>query len=596
MDKTKSNLFKGFRTFLVVGFIAFPILVIVTLINHNSIPLLVEESSKTDVLGERAHNVSINVLKEGENVTLTVTPQAMGEKGQNVTGSEVGAKDNILEDKAHDVLPASEESIPKKTTSDIDQKNQIIANLSNDSYLFDTVTNDKLLNELLAPTFDGGSCLSRYQSYLYRKTSPHKPSSYLISKLRNYEKLHRRCGPLTKSFDKVLKMGKNSSKNIAAAKCKYLVWTAVNGLGNRMITLAATFLYAILTDRVLLVRFGSDMVGLFCEPFPNSSWLLPQNFPYRKDQKNIETYESLLNRTRYSNVYWPSVLILNTQHTHGGHNNFFHCDHSQSLLEKVPVLILKSNQYFSPSLFMIPTFGQELSKMFPEKDTVFHHLGRYLFHPSNEVWDAISRFYKDHLAKENDRIGLQVRIYNTHRAPHETIIGEILACAFKHNLLPQLGHHKSVTFPSKNNTSKAVLVVSLFSEYGEKLRAMYLRNTTVTGEVVRVYQPSHEGHQKSYDNSHNIKAWTEIYLLSLCQALITSSKSTFGYVAQSLGGLKPWILQRAYGEQIPDPPCLQAVSMEPCLHHPPKHDFYYSVLNKGDMSNYIASVISWLRS
>ncbi|KAI9084485.1 hypothetical protein K1719_033473 [Acacia pycnantha] len=221
---------------------------------------------------------------------------------------------------------------------------------------------------------------------------------------------------------------------------------------------------------------------------------------------------------------------------------------------------------------MIPSFGQELSKMFPEKDTVFHHMGRYLFHPSNEVWDAISRFYEAHLAKENDRIGLQVRIYNTHRATHETIIGEILACAFKHNLLPQLGHHKSVTSPSKNNTSKAVLVASLYSEYGEQLRAMYLRNTTVTGEVVRVNQPSHEGHQKSNDNSHNIKAWTEIYLLSLCHVFITSPKSTFGYVAQSLGVLKPWILQIAYGEQIPDPPCLQAVSMEPYLHYPPKHD------------------------
>ncbi|KAI9084496.1 hypothetical protein K1719_033484 [Acacia pycnantha] len=170
MDKTKLNTFKGFRTFVVVGFIAFPILVIVTLINHNSIPLLIEESSQTDVLGERAGNVSTNVLKEGEDVSLTVTPQAMGEKGQNVTGSEV------------------------------DQKNQVIVNLSNDSYLSDTVANDKLLNELLAPTFDEGSCLSR------------------------------------------------------------------------MITLAASFLYAILTDRVLLVRFGSDMVGLFCEPFPNSSW------------------------------------------------------------------------------------------------------------------------------------------------------------------------------------------------------------------------------------------------------------------------------------------------------------------------------------
>lgn len=452
-------------------------------------------------------------------------------------------------------------------------KSPSIADLNNDdSSPSSSIANDKLLDELLAPTFDEGSCLSRYQSYLYRKASPHKPPSYLKFKLRKYELLHRSCGPLSKSFEKVMKMGIKSSRNVAATKCKYLVWTAANGLGNRIVTLAAAFLYAILTDRVLLVRFGSDMVGLFCEPFPGSSWLSPRNFPYRKEQKHFETYESMLNKTNSPKELWPSFLILNLQHTHDGHNNFFHCDHSQVLLQEVPVLILRSDQYFAPSLVMIPSFRQELSKMFPEKDTVFHHLGRYLFHPSNEAWDLISRFYQAHLTKANERIGIQIRVYNTRRSPHQTVVNEILACALKHNLLPELDKQKTVKLPLKNNTSKAVLVASLYSEYGQKLRAMYVSNTTVTGEVIRVYQPSHEEHQKSKDNMHNIKAWTEIYLLSLCDALITSPKSTFGYVAHGLGGLKPWILQKAYGEQIPDPPCQRAVSMEPCFHYPPKHD------------------------
>lgn len=453
----------------------------------------------------------------------------------------------------------------------------MVANSSNNSYESSSVTNDKLLDELLAPNFDEGSCLSRYQSYLYRKASPHKPSSYLKSKLRKYEQLHRSCGPLAKSFDKVMKMNTKSSKSVGATKCKYIVWTASNGLGNRMITMAAAFLYAILTDRVLLVKFGSDMVNLFCEPFPRSSWLSPQNFPYRKGRKPIETYESMLNKTKNSNELWPSFLVLNLQHTHDGHNNFFHCDHSQVLLQKVPVLILRSDQYFVPSLFLIPSFREELGKMFPEKDTIFHHLGCYLFHPSNEAWEFITKFYQSHLAKANERIGLQIRVYNTRRSPHQTVINEILSCTHKHKLLPELDTQKSETSLLKNNnnntTSKAVLVVSLYSEYGEKLSAMYMTNTTVTGEVVRVYQPSHEEHQKLNDNMQSIKAWTEIYLLSLCDAIITSPKSTFGYVAHSLGGLKPWILEKVYGEQlIPDPPCRQALSMEPCHHYPPKHD------------------------
>ncbi|KAL6569260.1 hypothetical protein OROMI_013774 [Orobanche minor] len=438
-----------------------------------------------------------------------------------------------------------------------------------------TIANDKLLDGLLVSSFgDEASCLSRYQSYLYRKASPRKPSKYLISKLRNYEHLHRSCVLNTESYNKIMRKDAKFSKIDASSRCKYIVWTASNGLGNRMLTLAAAFLYAILTDRVHLVEFRADMIGLFCEPFPDSSWLLPRNFPYWKDQKHIETYENMLknNKENSSHEVLPQFLILNLQHTHDGRTNLFHCDRSQDLLQKIPVLILLSDQYFVPSLFMIPSFRQDLRKMFPDIDTVFHHLGRYLFHPSNEAWELIRNYYNANLAEAKERIGLQIRVFNTHKGSHDTIISEIIACTLQHKLLPELDMQKSATSPLTKPTSKVVLVASLYSEYGEKLRTMYQANTTMTREVIRVYQPTHEERQKSNDGMHNIKAWTEIYLLSLCDALVTSSKSTFGYIAHSLGGLKPWILQRTYGETIPDPPCQRAKSMEPCFHYPPKYD------------------------
>jgi xyloglucan fucosyltransferase len=56
---------------------------------------------------------------------------------------------------------------------------------------------DKLLEGLLVSGFDEASCISRSQSHFYHKPSPHKPSPYLISKLRKYEELHRKCGPNT---------------------------------------------------------------------------------------------------------------------------------------------------------------------------------------------------------------------------------------------------------------------------------------------------------------------------------------------------------------------------------------------------------------
>ncbi|KAK7264009.1 hypothetical protein RJT34_31611 [Clitoria ternatea] len=550
-----------FRTLLVVGSITFPILLTFTLIHQNSIFGLVEGFSKINVLAAT-----------GTGRVQNITVQAEGQIDQNIRESVI---DKVLREKDHNGMSGIlGEQNQAKTKSDVGRKNISFEEQKNDPSLSATsVANDKLLDGLLVSTFDETSCLSRYRSYLYRKASPHKPSKYLISRLRNYEHLHTNCGPHTKSYNKIVTKGTEVSKNDAATKCKYLVWTASNGLGNRMVTLASAFLYAILTNRVLLVRFGFDMFGLFCEPFPNSSWLLPRSFPYWKDQKHIETYESVLmkNKANSSQELLPPFLILNLQHSHDGHNNFFHCDRGQDLLQKVPTLILSSDQYFAPSLFMIQSFRQDLSKMFPEKDTVFHHLGRYLFHPSNEAWKLISKSYEAHLAKANERIGLQIRVFNTHRAPHQTIINEILACTIQHKLLPEVDMQKLATSPLKKQTSKVVIVASLYSEYGEKLGTMYVTNTTVTREVIRVYQPSHEERQKSNSDKHNIKAWTEIYLLSLCDALITSPKSTFGYVAQSLGGLKPWILQRAYGETIPDPPCQRAMSMEPCFHYPPKY-------------------------
>jgi len=363
-------------------------------------------------------------------------------------------------------------------------------------------------------------------------------------------------------------------KNGVDSNCKYLVWTAIEGLGNRMLSLVSSFLYAILTNRVLLVRFDNDMLNLFCEPFPNSSWLLPNNSSYWNDLTQFETSESIfMNNTGNSSLeFLPPVLFLDLFFPHGAHCNYFHCDQNQDLLQKIPVLILRSNQYFVPPLFMVSTFRQDMNKMFPDKETTFHHLGRYLFHPSNVAWERIQKLYEAHLAKENERIGLQIRVYDTHQTPQEAIVNEIVSCAHQNKLLPKFTMQNSVSSPLKNHTSKVVLVVSLYSEYGEKLKTLYQTNATLSTEVIKVYQPSHEEYQNSSDSMHNVKAWSEIYLLGLCDKLITSPSSTFGYVAHSLGGLKPWILQNVHGKTASDPPCQRLKYMEPCFHDPPPYD------------------------
>lgn len=438
---------------------------------------------------------------------------------------------------------------------------------------------DNLLGGLLTPGFDEGSCFSRYQSFLYRRNSLYKPSSYLLSRLRRYEELHQRCGPHTRSYTEALRQLK-SGANASPSDCNYIVWISFSGLGNRILTLASAFLYALLTNRVLLVDPGTDMMDLFCEPFPNASWFLPDDFPLKDqfkgfDQKFWQCHGYMLknNLLNASGEAVPSYMYLHLVHDYNEHDKLFFCEQEQDLLAKIPWLILKTDNYFVPSLFLILSFEQELSSLFPEKVALFHHLGRYLFHPTNQVWGLITRFYNAYLAKADERIGIQVRVFETGDGPFAHVKDQILSCLVREKLLPEINRQETFPIPSsENHKTITVLTTSLVSGYYEMLRELYWEHPTVTGDVVAIYQPSHEGFQQSEKKMHNRKAWAEMYLLGLTDTLVTSAWSTFGYVAQGLGGLKPWILHKTENKTTPDPPCVRAMSMEPCFHAPPFWD------------------------
>ncbi|KAL6181644.1 hypothetical protein ACLB2K_048295 [Fragaria x ananassa] len=441
------------------------------------------------------------------------------------------------------------------------------------------VPKDMMLGSLLATGFDEGSCISRYQSASYRKEMPHKPSSYLLSRLRSYEALHKRCGPNTESYNKAVQQLK-SGRRPTSLDCNYVVWISYSGLGNRILTLASAFLYALLTNRVLLVDPGVDMVDLFCEPFPEASWFLPMDFPLKNqfdslDQKSPHCYGEMVRKNNLTNSQQSqlsSFVYLHLSHDYNDQDKLFFCNQDQDFLEKIPWLIVRTDNYFVPSLFLIPSFEQELNSLFPRKETVFHFLGRYLFHPTNVVWGLVTRYYQAYLANADERIGIQIRVFDTGTGPFQHVFDQIISCVLKENLLPETNRQDLIVRPSGAPKSKAVLMTSLSSGYFEKLRDMYWEHPTVTGEVIGIYQPSHEEYQQTEKHTHNRKALAEMYLLSVTDVLITSSWSTFGYVAQSLGGLTPWILYKPENRTAPDPACKRAMSMEPCFHAPPFFD------------------------
>ncbi|EEE57856.1 hypothetical protein OsJ_08492 [Oryza sativa Japonica Group] len=376
----------------------------------------------------------------------------------------------------------------------------------------------------------------------------------------------------TESYKKAIEQLK-AGQGAKVMECNYLVWVAYSGLGNRILTMASAFLYAILTRRVLLVDSDKGTADLFCEPFPETSWLLPPKFPI-KQFKNFsngspESYGNMLkNKAIRSN---PAFLYLHMAHDYSDYDKLFFCEDNQQYLRNIPWLILKSDNYFVPSLFLIPAYQEELTRLFPQRDSVFHHLGRYLFHPSNVVWGMVTRYYDSYLARADERLGIQIRVFDPEPGPFQHVLDQVLACTLKENLLPAINSKQPIV-STRHSRLKSVLITSLNSGYYEKIRSMYWEHPTTNGEMISFHQPSHEEHQNSDKKMHNMKAWAEIYLLSLSDVMVTSAWSTFGYVAQGLSGLRPWLLFKPENRIAPDPPCRQVLSMEPCFHAPPFYD------------------------
>ncbi|CAN6174569.1 unnamed protein product [Urochloa humidicola] len=447
---------------------------------------------------------------------------------------------------------------------------------------------DVLLGGLLSPDIAEATCRSRYLSSLYRPPSPHSPSPYLVSRLRKYEALHRQCGPGTPLYDKSVRQLASAHHSMGLAECRYLVWTppaSAHGnhtnLGDSVLSMASAFLYALLTRRVFLVDMPKDMAGLFCEPFPGaSSWGLPAGFPVqnltRLSRGSDHSYGSLIVAKKVGSEdpagvrseSLPAYAYLHLAHDYQLADQRFFCDGDQTVLGKVNWLLLRSDLYFAPGLFLVPQFEDELRWMFPAPDTAFHHVGRYLFHPSNKVWKVIAGYHASNMARFDERIGIQIA--GSPAVPSaEEHFEQVTACARREGILPEVDPDAASTDYDAAATSKAVLVSSPRPEFAERLRSVYYEHATVTGESVTVLpQPGAGGKQPE-----NQKVLVEMFLLSYCNVSAASGWSTVGYVGNGLAGMKPWLLTPPPRNQTAaNLPCVRATSMEPCFHAPPSYD------------------------
>lgn len=415
------------------------------------------------------------------------------------------------------------------------------------------------------------TCLSRTQQYLYRKPAYISPiPAPFLEAWASYTQMFKSCSHhnWTELF---LKRDHSSSQHDNG--CQYLIYIeGREGLGNGLLSLASAFVFAMATGRMLLIDNRKNIATLLCEPFSESSWVLPPDFPYAELLNSSSIGPFSRNNLRTNSV------CLNLEHTIGSSDQRFFCEEVYSSLKTVKWVAWSSNQYFLTNLFLIPSFWQHMHPIFKESvGHIFTFISRLLFLPANDTWAIIMREYWSYLSGASTQLGVQVRLHGRHNlAEFDPVANDkIMECLVQNGLLPSFSEGENITELStlhgrkmqarENSADIAVLLASLQGKYAEKMEEQFRKVPTKGTKMVRVHSVSHQGSENRRFQQAQL-AFVEMWLLSFSDNLATSEFSTFGYVAQGLGDLHPYILGLKNGDH--NSPCVLGQSVEPCTHYP----------------------------
>ncbi|CAA6674867.1 unnamed protein product [Spirodela intermedia] len=233
----------------------------------------------------------------------------------------------------------------------------------------------------------------------------------------------------------------------------------------------------------------------------------------------------------------PFIYVPIT-YRYDGNDKRFLLESDQEFLVRIPWMVLSGDNYFVPALFLNRMLEPELSRLFPDKETVFHHLSR---------------------------------TFNKEQSPLDQVVDQVINCTLSEGLLPPVALDRPVVSANLNN-SKVVLITTLHSQFSDRTRNMYCEHPSKGGVLVSIHQPSHEEWQQMELENHDLKAWAEIYLLCFADVLVTSAESAFGYIAHGPAGIRPWILKSSYSGRMPEPSCVRDTSIYPCFHSLPWYD------------------------
>jgi xyloglucan fucosyltransferase len=380
-------------------------------------------------------------------------------------------------------------------------------------------------------------CQSRDQMrvlYMLRKVTPdvdENPKWKLV--LKEYEILHhtcvRRMGNVTEFFLK--------KKTIEG--CNFVVADTERGtgIGNKLLSIVSIFLYALLTQRVMLVPFATAIPGVMCEPFEGSSWVIDpelRNFTQARENpklwgtvskfhQNVDSCfsddhaaaelrssswnmklfnrdsstghdssaggELQMNKSRAAasgkNPAVKKIYASRVSEVWDGqpHPRFF-CDTEQAHYSRgVTWVYFRESLYFVPKLFAIPSFRAVMEELFPDR-YVLPHVLRSVMLPSDAVWGRVRQVHDAYFRHAETRVGIQVRYFHglsDFELLHQVTENSIQRCLVEHKLLPDPS-------PKRNHNSHLHHLLQLRSNKASETQSLNV--TTVF--IASLYQSLNE--------------------------------------------------------------------------------------------------------
>lgn len=420
-----------------------------------------------------------------------------------------------------------------------------------------------------------------------------------------YSNLHREC------LQQVGDIGDYFLEQNTSSGCKFVVADVSDKaeFGDKMLVLASSLLFAILTQRVILIPGSTLVPSYMCEPFAGSSWLLESSsFPGRPSSSG-QLWK--LDREIFSGLDWhrsrcsSSRSAPESPYAAGIATNQwqpeqrFYCTDEQTVFSKSTFVYLSGFVYTIPKLFATPVFRPALEALFPDR-IVLTRLLRSAFLPGNPVWKRVKGLHEGYLRPTDRLVGIEVR-YHGNGMPRYKTMSEILNsritdCLVQNDMLPSVANTwEAHDLPRPSPTPVfRVLISSVFLGLKDHLSWMYERSPSSTGVAVGVVQMS-QSETEEFSVEADVEAFKEALLLSFSDQLLITPKSTLGSVAHAYGALVPWFVDvRQNGWFTKYGTCQQGKTIEVCNHFTEKK---YSCLSDSSVDGkFMADVVPYLKN